>query len=80
MMPPKACYIVIHTSSVHASLSSEKEEMSAETVLQILLILHVLFQMVPTKWLANSWPVSQDLGIALVPLAQQHMPKLSVIG
>ena len=32
----------------HTSRSSEKEEMSAETVLQNLLILHVLFQMVPT--------------------------------
>ena len=73
-MPPKTCYIVIHTSLPHASLSSEKEEMSAETVLQILLILHVLFQMVPTKWLANSWPVSQDLGIALYPLHNNTCP------
>ena len=69
MMPPKAHYIVTHTSSVHASLSSEKVDLSAETDLQIFLTLLVLFQMVPTKWLANSWPVSQDLGIALVPLA-----------
>ena len=70
MPPPKTCIASLHTPRLsHASLSSEKEEMSAETVLQILLILHVLFQMVPTKWLANSWPVSQDLGTALVPLA-----------
>ena len=32
VMPSKACYIVIHTLLSHASLSSEKEEMSAETV------------------------------------------------
>ena len=69
MMPPKAHVTSLHTPRLsHASLSSE-DEMLVETVLQILLILHVLFQMVPTKWLANSWPVSQDLGIALVPLA-----------
>ena len=47
-MPPKACYIVIYTVPrlSHASLSSEKEELSAETVLQIFLILYGLFQMV----------------------------------
>ena len=41
-------YIYIYLPRLsHASLSSEKEEMSAETVLQILLMLLGLFQMVP---------------------------------
>ena len=48
MMPPKACYTLLYIPRLsHASLSSEKEEMSAETVLQILLMLHGIFQMVP---------------------------------
>ena len=48
MMPPKSCSIVIYLPRLsHGSLSSGKEEMSAETVLQILLMLHGLFQMVP---------------------------------
>ena len=54
----------------HASLSSEMEEISVafpnDTHLH--------------GYVANSWPKSQDLGIALVPLAYQHMPKLSMIG
>ena len=50
MMLPIACYIVTHTSLSHAMqpLYSEKEEMSTEIVLQILLISHLLFQLMPT--------------------------------